>query len=230
MGLSKERIIIYLVFLVYIFFGLLYGFIINSFADKEDDVRTGKNMMFNTSSKKMIYSLVIISGIFTLIIPFLFFDMYIAFIGLAYLFFATFYSLKPLRFKERGLLGVIVSATTVGTLPFTMFIYIVHAPFILGIFLMFWLFLPAFISDVIHHIEDFNNDRLTRTDTWVQRIGLKKSYAVLRYSIYLMFVSCFFPLFLFNIYNGLLICLVLLTISVWNFLEDLLYPAQQSLH
>ncbi|MFW5886586.1 MAG: UbiA family prenyltransferase [Bacteroidota bacterium] len=222
---TRESIVMYAFFLVYMSFVLIYGFMVNSFADLDEDRLAGKNRGFLDQSRGPKYLFLLLSGSFIILYP-AFQEPTLFIIGLLVFLLATFYSVRPIRFKERGLIGIIISAISVGPFPFLIFLLGIKASPLLSCFLVFWLFLAAFISDLIHQIEDYNNDRKTRTDTWVQRIGLKKSKLFLKYSLFLLFVFCILAPFIFTFHKGLLISGVLLVVSLQNFMEDLLTLAE----
>ena len=144
-----------------------------------------------------------------LCIPFLHNFLFIIFLGI-WLFIATFYSLPPFRFKENGLLGLILIVLAQQTLP----ALIMLAAFSNSInwpLLSFILYatIRGFSSDTGHQMRDWENDIQTNTRTFAVITGFKKTQFI--YSIFLeaerlalgllivsLFISLDYSMFLFG--------------------------------
>ena len=221
-GLSSEIAIKYIIFILYVFSLLMYGFSLNSYADKKEDASVGKNAEFIKLSKISALFLIFLSGTLTLTIPLAFGKIYLAIYNLLIFAITTAYSLKPIRLKERGLIGVLGSSLIRGALPFIIFAKVVNVPWALWIYLAIWMFLSEFIGDLIHHIDDFQNDERTNTKTWVQVIGLSKAKNILKYVLLIYFLYAWIALFIFNIWNGIFIAILITILNSQIYLEDLI--------
>jgi hypothetical protein len=96
------------------------------------------------------------------------------------MFFGYFYSLSPIRFKNRGILGLFSYsiATTViySLLPGTLF----NVNFPLLLCLSCSLFLDKWVNLHFHQVKDFNNDRRTGLKTYVAARGIERSRITLK--------------------------------------------------
>lgn len=97
---------------------LAFGYAVNDYADREADRRAGKpNAIARLGERraKQFLALIALAGPLSLL-PFLS-APWVAPALLAAYFFAAAYSLPPLRFKERGVIGIVVSATAQRLFP-----------------------------------------------------------------------------------------------------------------
>ena len=158
-------------------FSTSYGYLINDLSDRELDARHGKPNVFgdiSAPSATMIVLLVfVISALFTY--PFWFQPGFLLLWGL-WLFSATFYSLKPIRLKERGAAGLVVVVTAQRLLPtllvFSAFSYMQVADVLL---FALYIFLRGFASDINHQLEDYELDARTGTQTFAVSGGYRKT-------------------------------------------------------
>jgi len=212
----------YFVFMVYLISVLVYGFLVNSYADRKEDMAVGKNVVFSKLSKFWIISVVVISGGAFLVVPTLVSNLNVIFFNFFVFLVATFYSVRPVRLKERGLMGVIASASARGSLPFVIFIHIAKIPIIMGAYFLVWMFLSEFVGDILHHIIDYHNDVQTKTSTWITRMGLRRSKKILRIFLVVLFLYGFSALFLFELLVGIFFAVVMTIVTSHIYLEDLL--------
>lgn len=119
-GPDLVSVLHYIRLLLFVIFFLAFGYAINDFSDREIDIQVGK--------PNLIATLPTLSAVIILVTLFLIGFLWLPVkdprsLGLAALayFFAASYSLPPLRFKERGLLGPLVASTTQRTLPALLF-------------------------------------------------------------------------------------------------------------
>jgi 4-hydroxybenzoate polyprenyltransferase len=136
-------------------------------------------------------------------------------------FLATAYSLKPLRFKERGIMGVFASALTHGVLPFLVFAYSINLSWIIGTYFFIFMALTEFIGDLIHHISDFDNDEVTRTKTWIKEIGIEKSRKILKAMLIVLFFYPFVSFLFLKWEYGAIFAIVNFILAAHIYLEDL---------
>jgi len=164
------------VFILFAVVSSVYGYLVNDLSDKKIDLEEGKpNAFAGTSGFK---GGLIVFGVFFLDIIFSvrFFNrpFFSVFLGL-WLFFSTFYSLPPIRFKERGGLGIIVPAVAQLTLP-VLIIFSIFNHFEISEISIFLIFSTIKGLSLIlrHQILDFNNDCATNTKTYAVNSGIQK--------------------------------------------------------
>lgn len=167
-------------FIIHVLFFLLfsvistsYGYLINDFSDITLDREHNKPNSFAASSKRMAFSTIIFLLVFLLLsaIPFLtnpFFAIALFF----WLFLATSYSLPPLRYKERGTLGLWIVVIAQRLLPIILLLtafnfFLAPDIFIIGLYVL----LRGFSSDMNHQISDYENDLSTATKTAAVILG-----------------------------------------------------------
>ncbi len=176
--------------LCFIGFSLLsttFGYLINDFADRELDRQHGKSNTFEEDSTAWaIWVLLIVFGFSAIFaLPFWKERVFLLLWGL-WVFIATFYSLPPLRFKERGKLGLVLVVLAQRVIP----ALIVFAAFRFWrmpdvVVLLNYILAKGFASDANHQIQDYFNDLKTGTRTSAVAMGihrLEKYYRmILRY-------------------------------------------------
>jgi 4-hydroxybenzoate polyprenyltransferase len=207
--------------MVYVIASAIYGFGINSLADSKADRAVGKNKDFNRLSRKSTFIFIIISGLIILFMPFYLWGIYVGFYSIIIFFLINAYSVRPLRLKERGLIGIIVSSSCRGMLPLFILSFLMESHHNILLYLGIWLFLTEFVGDMIHHIGDYHNDILSKTDTWIQRIGMKKSRLVTKISLIVLFIYIIIPGFFGQ--SGSYIMILLTVATTHCYIEDLMH-------
>lgn len=164
-----------LVFMVFAIVSSVYGYLVNDCGDSDIDQRQGKPNAF--SSVGRFRASCIVAGILAL-------DAALALrfvsrpcflhLWLAWVLMSTFYSLPPIRFKERGVAGLIIPAVAQQTLPviivFSVYDYFVPMDMIV---------LASFptikgISLILRHqLNDVEKDLSTDTRTFTATVGAK---------------------------------------------------------
>lgn len=198
-----------IVFALYHLLMLCYCYYVNSWADLDQDRVAGKKNILAKFGKQMRLSLLIVFSVLALLLPFLFINNFLVmFIAYANLFLTAFYSLRPLRFKERGFMGIIVAALVQGPLAYLMFALYVNLNAWVFLGFLAWIFLIEALDDLTHQIEDYFNDRKARVNTWTTGKGVKINLMIARAFFLLGFLLplCYL---LLDIYKGIFINLVL---------------------
>ena len=85
------------------------------------------------------------------------------------------YSLPPLRFKERGLWGVLIGAATQRPALFLIFAAMLSDWTWLAAILSIWLFCGGILAMLGHQIEDYHHDRAVGAPTFVALHGIRIS-------------------------------------------------------
>jgi predicted secreted hydrolase/4-hydroxybenzoate polyprenyltransferase len=194
------------------FFGS-YGYALNSYSDRQQDKKVGKQkeLDFFSNHQLLLTSCFFAFGAIT--IPLLFSDFRINILGLVTFLLTTFYSVKPLRLKERGILGIIVPALVQRPLPFLFFVFLIGSNSMVAWYLLGWLTIVGLIMMFAHQLLDFKNDREAQVDTWAQRVGFYWAKRIATYFVLLMIAYITLSLLMFGINDGLVITVVLFVSS-----------------
>ena len=174
-------------------FYFMYGFLVNDFFDMPFDSATGKiRAVHYISRKAFIIIIIAVSIICALHFFYLRNPLFIVVYVSSYLL-ATFYSSPPIRFKERGFIGIVVCALVEKALP------------VLAIFSFFSIFsvetaiflaasFTVHMSEIItHQIYDYESDMRTGTRTFAV-VSIEKAFKTSKIiyflSAALMFLLC----------------------------------------
>jgi len=157
--------------LLFIFFSILmtgYGYLINDFADIDLDKHHQKPNSFANTKKSLaiwiLLGVLICGAIFSL--PFIKNIWFVIIWGI-WIFVATTYSLPPLRFKEKGTLGLITTVLGQQVFPVALLFAAFTTPWSWGVFiLILFTFSRGVSSDLGHQIRDWINDSQTDTCTF----------------------------------------------------------------
>ncbi|RLI76666.1 hypothetical protein DRP04_12450 [Archaeoglobales archaeon] len=199
---------------IYMLFLGSYGYVANSYGDKEQDAKVGKHPEVQFFSDREIKAILILLAILSLSIPLYFPDLKIRLLGIITFLLVTFYSIRPVRLKERGIWGILTAALTQRPLPFLLFVFLVpvHNPFI-SYFLIGWLSLIGIAVILSHQLFDYENDVKAGVETWVTNIGKKKAKQVVKGVVILMILYVLTPIFALPLYQGLTITIVTLAFT-----------------
>jgi 4-hydroxybenzoate polyprenyltransferase len=173
------------IFIVFSMFSTTFGYLVNDFADIDLDARHGKINTFTKDSKLKAGAIVVFFGILSILFGLRFVHNQIfAGLWIIWILLTTFYSLKPLRLKEKGKIGLAVVVLAQRVFPilllFTAFDYNEFPEFV--IFTLYVLF-RGLSSDLNHQIEDYRNDALTETQTFAVDTGLDRAEKFFRFSL-----------------------------------------------
>lgn len=155
---------------------LSFGYIINDYSDIEVDKKAGKNKVIHRFPHWLALLFVILTALigFGIILVFKR-NITILILLLIIYFFGMSYSAKPFRFKEKGVLGLIVSSSAQRCFPLILVFTIQEVPqpwiIILWIVLSFIVGLRYIL---VHQYIDMEND----IKSGVQTFALKKEKAV----------------------------------------------------
>src|ERR1043166_2725856 len=153
-----------------------FGFLINDLGDRELDRRHGKRNTFlelgivkGTGLLTALALVMVLSGL-----PFVHRPGF-AFLWALWALSTIAYSLPPLRLKERGARGIVISSIAQWTLP----VMIVFAAFQEGTHWELWIFIAATMLsgitlELAHQRHDRPNDATTETSTLAVNLGQRK--------------------------------------------------------
>jgi len=180
--ISWNFILTFFIFYIMSALATTYGYLINDYSDRVLDKKHQKSNVFENDKERKARFIVIFFLILSNTFAYLLFQR-IDFLILwgIWLFFTTFYSLKPFRFKEKGTLGLAVVVFAQRILP-TLIVFSIFGWLVLWKTLIITLYIATrgIISDLRHQIEDYENDLSTATKTSVVEIGLKKAKKIFR--------------------------------------------------
>ncbi len=200
----------FLVLIIYLHFAYSYGYGLNSLADRRADLVISRDN-FCDFSRRFLISTVVFNGFFTIVIAWFLHNIYIFTLTIIGLLLATFYSLKPICFKEKGMLALFVSALS-HSLPFLFFVFLLKSHYWLMAYLFGWMMILGFFLEISQQIGDYFNDQLTQTRTFARDKGVVFTKKVVYLTGALLLLYLVPPAFVEGVY-GALVSLVLLAFS-----------------
>ncbi len=164
---------------------LAYGYLINDYADRDVDRQAGKKkVIYDMSEGRIRVSLVMV--IVLAVLPVWAasgFSSYVLFMAIITVFLGGSYSMPPFRFKERGVMGLIVSSVAQRCMPVLVLSGLFPVSHTLtGVFLICSL-LSGMRYIFIHQVIDLENDRKSGVHTFAE-----KNYETCVIGIYTVFV------------------------------------------
>lgn len=148
-----------------------FGYIINDYADLEADRLAGKDKPMHHMKKETALLLVTGTGVLACLPVLLFSHTRQTLLALALIyFFGMSYSAPPLRFKERGVLGLLVSSTAQRCFPLLLVPALFENAMDIGYLL--WMLLSFFVGlryILVHQYLDAENDRRSGVNTFALR-------------------------------------------------------------
>jgi len=210
----------YLHILVFSFLSLSYTYTINDLYDIEIDKIAGKDRGIHHLSKNnayiFVFSLLAISVLYYLIF-FKFNNISLLFLILL-IFFSTFYSAKPIRFKEKGFSGIVVGNLAMRSLVFLAIIFAITTTYDLVLISFFVIanFLLGMVTFIGHQISDIDTDIKAGVKTWATETDDRVVHLVNKIFIALYIVTLFaFPIVFHNrLFELLIISIIFLTLSI----------------
>jgi 4-hydroxybenzoate polyprenyltransferase len=148
-------------------FLLSFGYTLNDCSDIKEDRIAGKNKLIHqlTSSERHRLIAILLAICYVVLAPF-YRDVLVLLTVSISILAATFYSLPPIRLKERGILGVVFASVAQRTFPLlvvaTVFQY--FGPVVLGWMIIGFLVGVRYV--LIHQNQDKSNDLMTQTTTF----------------------------------------------------------------
>jgi hypothetical protein len=102
------------------------------------------------------------------------------------------YAVPPIRFKERGFLGVLNDASLVHAVPVlfmvSLFTSVAGSANVIGLPVMvgvgIWAAAVGLRGIILHEVWDWQNDLDTGASTWVVRVGVERAIAIVRHYIF----------------------------------------------
>ena len=160
-------------FLLFSLTGTAYGYLVNDLADVELDRRAGKSNAFHgTSRTQKGLVMAAVSGMMVVCgLPFVRQPDFVP-LWIAWVLAATFYSLPPLRLKERGALGLAATIAAQQPLPAALaFAALGHLRTWGALAFIAYITLRGISSDVGHQMRDRARDETAGANTFAVRRG-----------------------------------------------------------
>jgi len=213
----EQYLIQILILGIYMIFLGSYGYVINSYEDREQDAKVGKHPEALYFSSRQMEVILTFFALPSLAIPLYFPDVKIRILGIATFLLVTFYSSKPVRLKERGFFGIVTAALTQRPLPFLLFVFLIplYDPWV-ACLLLGWLSLIGIAVIMAHQLADFENDTKAEVDTWASRLGKGKAKRGMKITLILTILCILTSLFILPFYEGVAISLVILAFSGYS--------------
>lgn len=192
------------------------GYIANDLSDIKSDKRVGKRNAFQDVGIGVGITLFVILSVLNIGIALIVSQnwIYILIIGFGYLL-GIFYSFKPLRFKERGVLGLIVASLCQRNLQLAIIPFLFNVNIVLFALMNVLSFINGIRYILIHQYMDYDNDIKSGTTTFaINKRDLTKKIIVTCFSFELaLTIGCFVYALIFNSYILCLIPLAILLIE-----------------
>ncbi|HEY75283.1 MAG TPA: UbiA family prenyltransferase [Thermoflexia bacterium] len=153
--------------------GTAYGYLVNDWADLDLDRRAGKRNVFLKvgRGRGLVVVGVALALVLALAVPFRARPGFLPLLG-AWWFFATFYSVPPVRLKERGLLGLAATILAQQPLPAAMAFAALGDPVSWGaVLFLAYITMRGICSDVGHQMRDRERDVQAGARTFAARYG-----------------------------------------------------------
>jgi len=210
----QSNFLVLLFFIITQLFLLAYTFVLNDVGDKDLDIRAGKIKPIQGYSYLKIVVILSTLAAGSLFIPLYSGDFLVKVISVTAFLLLTFYSLEPLRFKEKGIIGIIIADAAQRSILFLIFGLFISAKPLLIIFFMGWLFIIGFQDELDHQLVDIENDEKSVARTWVRQVGYRSGKKVL---ITFLVVSLIYLLFTFLFLDPYVACVVSITLFIFRF-------------
>lgn len=179
----------------------LFGYFCNDITDLSSDRKAGKsNMLSNLNSSKqkmLLFGALLMAVMPWFILPFN--TITLLLLGIEFLLLLA-YAFSPFRLKERGFIALITDALYAYAVPFLLAFYtfslLAKQEFDSFLYLLIfcWQFFVGLVNILIHQIDDYENDLMTKTKTWVVAIGKKRAKNFLFFFVLPISVAFFISL------------------------------------
>jgi len=159
---------------------IVYMFLINDYFDITADKIAGKKREIHDMAKVQVVGLIVLIFLSSYIVTLLLIGqtLYTLIYVTAY-FLATFYSAPPLRFKGRGILGMVSNVLIEKALPVLLVVSFFQYFYLDALILLVLVSVWEIELILIHQYDDYEADLKAQVKSYVVEIGLKKTLRVL---------------------------------------------------
>lgn len=188
----------FFVFFLFSMFSTSYGYLINDLSDRDLDRVHEKANTFENDSILKATLVVLFFLLLSLVFASKFFEKEgFILLWLGWFLITTFYSLKPIRLKERGKVGLAFVVIAQRVLP-TLIVFAAFSHWDVVTVLVFALYMlfRGLSSDINHQLEDYHRDITTSTGTFAVQSGFEVTRKLFRLSLEMERVLLFFCMLL----------------------------------
>jgi len=162
---------------------MVSGFLVNDYFDMAVDKIAGKAREIHHMPKGQVVGMILLIILLGHVVTFLTFlsigqPLYALIYVIGY-FLGIFYSAPPLRFKERGILGIMINALIEKALPVLLVVFFLQHFYLDALFLLVLVSVWEIELILIHQYADYEEDLKAQVKTYVIEIGLEKTMRVL---------------------------------------------------
>jgi len=206
-------------YMIFVLFGIYqcvsigYGYAVNAYADLKEDLASGKDRGVSHFSRAWLFLIYGSLALLMLVIPLSFLRWDVAALGLVNLFIATFYSVRPIRFKERGLWAIVMTGIPQRSFVFLFLALLLPGNEALKALLFAWLGLQGLIMEIGHQLFDYGKDREAGVRTWTVTVGPETSRRLGLVLLLLFLLACACPLLLYTLWEGLFLVFYMIFFS-----------------
>lgn len=188
----------FFLFFLFSMFSTTYGYLVNDLSDKDLDRFHGKTNTFENDSSSKAVLIVIFSFLLSLLFAIDFWGKQgFLPLWLGWFLITTFYSLRPVRLKERGKVGLAFVVAAQRVLPTLIaFAVFAHWEIITVVAFTLYILFRGLSSDLNHQIEDYKRDATTGTGTYAVQSGFEATQKLFRISLETERILLFFCLLL----------------------------------
>jgi 4-hydroxybenzoate polyprenyltransferase len=188
---TKFAVADFILFICFSIISCIYGYLVNDLFDIQIDRKHGKPNAFGCLGEKKGTMIVLFTLTLSVLLGLRFIlKPYFTFFWITWLFLATFYSAKPLRFKEKGAVGLICAFTSQYPIPIILSFCVFGN---LNAADMWEIVSCAAISgaalEIGHQRFDLEKDSKTNTTTFAVKTGKEKVDLLYRFFIILDLLS-----------------------------------------
>ncbi len=163
-------------FLAFVCLYASFGYMINDFSDREVDKKAGKPkaiaQMSPRAARLVLFAIFLLGVLISL--PFWLHNTDFLILLIVMYLLSTFYSLPPVRFKEKYWMGMIVASITQRVFP-ALLCFVIFNYFGCELLLFLLLFFIIGIRWIIvHQIKDYRNDLKASVKTFITSVGILK--------------------------------------------------------
>lgn len=175
----------FFIFFLFSMFSTSYGYLINDLSDRDLDRAHGKANTFENDSLSKATLVVLFFLLLSLAFASNFWGKqgFLA-LWLVWFLITTFYSLRPIRLKERGKVGLAFVVIAQRVLP-TLIVFAAFSHWDAITILVFtsYMLFRGLSSDVSHQLEDYHRNVATGTGTYAVQSGFEKTRKLFRVSL-----------------------------------------------
>lgn len=210
---DQETYRLFVLFGIYQCVSIGYGYAVNAYTDLREDLAAGKDRGASHFSRGQLLAIYGALAFLMLAIPFHVLRPDVAVLGVANFFIATFYSVRPLRFKERGIWAIITTGIPQRSFVFLFLALLTPGSALLKAILFTWLGLQGLIMEIGHQLFDYEKDAAAGVRTWTVKVGPKASKRLGTVLLVVFFATSLLPVGFYPLWEALMLVVYMLFFS-----------------